>query len=61
MTEYHEFCSMATWSATAIPSAPPEPPSPITTLTIGVFKRLISRILTAMASAWPRCSAPTPG
>jgi len=61
MTEYHACSSMATLSATAIPSAPPDPPSPITILSIGVRKRLISRMLTAMASAWPRSSAPIPG
>ena len=61
ITEYHACSSMATRSATAMPRAPPEPPSPITMLTIGVSRRAISRRLTAIASAWPRCSAPTPG
>ena len=31
-----------------MPSAPPEPPSPVTMLTIGVFSRLISIRLRAM-------------
>ena len=35
MTEYQANSIMATRSATPMPSAPPEPPSPVTTLTIG--------------------------
>ena len=44
------YSSMATRSATAIPNAPPEPPSPMTHETMGVSSRLISRRLKAMAS-----------
>ena len=44
-----------------MPSAPPEPPSPITTQTIGVGSRDISRMLVAISCAWPRSSAPMPG
>lgn len=61
MTEYQEYSSIATRSATAMPSAPPEPPSPMTMETIGTLRRDISRRFTAMASAWPRSSAPSPG
>ena len=61
MTEYQANLNIATRSPTPMPSAPPDPPSPITTQTIGVRSRLISRRLTAMASAWPRSSAFKPG
>ena len=44
-----------------MPSAPPEPPSPITTQMIGVGRRDISNIELAMTWAWPRSSAPMPG
>ena len=47
--------------ADADPSAPPEPPSPITTQTIGVGSRDISYIELAMTWACPRSSAPMPG
>ena len=52
---------MYTRSPIAIASAPPEPPSPVMVTTIGTGKRDISRKLNAMASAWPRSSASTPG
>ena len=42
-------------------SAPPEPPSPVTTVTIGMRSTDISNRLRAIASLWPRSSAPTPG
>ena len=61
ITLYQLFCSIATRSPTAMPSAPPEPPSPITMQMTGTRRRLISRRLTAMLSACPRCSAPMPG
>ena len=61
ITEYQLYSSMATRSATAIPKAPPEPPSPMTHETMGVSRRLISRRLKAMASACPRSSAFMPG
>jgi hypothetical protein len=50
-----------TTSATAIASAPPEPPSPVITVTIGVRSRLISPIERAIASAMPRSSDSAPG
>ena len=42
---------------TAIASAPPEPPSPITHATIGTRRRAIASIERAIAPACPRCSA----
>src|SRR5438876_163834 len=44
-----------------IASAPPLPPSPVTTARTGVRRAAISRRFRAIASAWPRSSAPTPG
>ena len=41
ITEYVEYCSISTWSATAIASAPPEPPSPMMVLMIGVLSSAI--------------------
>ena len=61
MTEYHEFSSMSTRSPTPIPSAPPEAPSPITTTTMGTGSRAMTSRFRAMASAWPRSSASSPG
>ena len=55
------YWSISTRSATPIASAPPEPPSPITTLTIGTFKLDITNRLRAIASDCPRSSAPMPG
>ena len=52
---------MLTRSPTAIASAPPLPPSPVTVTMIGVSSRAISRRFQAIASAWPRSSASTPG
>ena len=45
----------------AIAMAPPEPPSPMTTDTIGTLAFRHISVDRAMASAWPRSSAPTPG
>ena len=50
-----------TTSPTAIASAPPDPPSPVMTTTIGVRSRLISPIERAIASAIPRSSDSGPG
>jgi len=61
MTLYQANSIMATLSATPMPSAPPEPPSPQTIERIGVFRRDISNMLRAIDSAWPRSSAPMPG
>src|SRR6185437_5589228 len=47
-------------SSTPSASAPPEPPSPITVAMIGTSRRLISNKLRAIASDWPRSSAPSP-
>ena len=44
-----------------MPSAPPLPPSPLTMTMIGVSSSIISRRLTAMASATPRSSDSMPG
>ena len=44
-----------------MPSAPPEPPSPVMVTMIGTVSAAISRRLRAIASAWPRSSAPIPG
>ena len=45
----------------AMPSAPPEPPSPITTAMLGTRRVIISRRFTAIASEIWRSSEPTPG
>ena len=42
-------------------SAPPEPPSPMTMEMEGTPREDMTSRLTAMASAWPRSSAPMPG
>ena len=52
---------MSTASAIPIPSAPPEPPSPITVVTIGVWSADISRRFRAIASETPRSSLSRPG
>ena len=61
ITEYHEFSNIYTLSPTPIPKAPPEAPSPIIIVIIGVFKRVISKILRAIASPCPLSSASNPG
>ena len=61
ITEYVAYCSISTTSPTAMASAPPEPPSPITLTMIGVRSRAISNRLRPMASDWPRSSASIPG
>ena len=43
-----------------IASAPPDPPSPMTTEMMGTRNPNISRRLTAMASPWPSSSAALP-
>ena len=50
ITEYHVFSSMYILSPTPIPKAPPEAPSPMTIIIIGVFKCDISNIFLAIAS-----------
>src|SRR5216110_3843536 len=52
---------MFTLSPTAIASAPPEPPSPVTVTMIGTGSRAISRRFLAIASPCPRSSASIPG
>ena len=44
-----------------MPSAPPEPPSPITTQMIGLRIWLMAIRFSAMIAAWPRSSAEMPG
>ena len=44
-----------------IATAPPEPPSPIITTTIGTPRERQHSVVFAIASDWPLCSAPTPG
>jgi hypothetical protein len=56
-----ERLGMLTRSPMPMPSAPPDPPSPITTQTIGVARRDISSKFLAMSADWPRSSAPMPG
>ena len=47
--------------AVAMATAPPEPPSPITTATLGTPSERQASVERAIASAWPRASASTPG
>src|SRR5258705_1827907 len=61
ITEYTEFSNIKTRSARPTASAPPEPPSPMTAVMIGVGNEAISIRLLAIASACPRSSAPRPG
>ena len=60
-TEYTAFSSMSTRLPTPRARAPPLPPSPVTTETIGTVRRLDRARVRAMASAWPRASASRPG
>jgi hypothetical protein len=53
MTEYQANSIIATRSATPMPSAPPEPPSPVTMLTIGVRRRTFPARLRAIAFGLP--------
>jgi hypothetical protein len=52
---------MSTRSATAIATAPPEPPSPMMQATVGTPSRTIAACERAIAPPWPCCSAATPG
>ena len=61
ITEYTECSNITTRSATPMASAPPDPPSPMTAVMIGVRSDAIARRFRAIASAWPRSSAPSPG
>ena len=61
ITEYTAFSRASTTSPTAIASAPPEPPSPVITVTIGVRRRVIRPTDRAIASAMPRSSDSGPG
>ena len=47
--------------AEVIAMAPPEPPSPITTEMNGTRRPRLTSMARAIASAWPRASASTPG
>ena len=57
---YVAFSIIQTSLPTASASAPPLPPSPITTERTGTFKSDISRRFLAMASPCPRSSASSP-
>ena len=61
ITEYIEFSSIKTVLPVPIATAPPEPPSPIITATIGTPSDKQHSVVFAIASDCPRCSAPTPG
>ena len=61
ITEYTASANISTSSATASASAPPLPPSPVTTATTGTGSPESSRRFSAIATAWPCCSAATPG
>ena len=61
ITAYTAYSSISTRLPIPIASAPPLPPSPVTMATMGVGSPAISRKFRAMASAWPRSSAPRPG
>ena len=53
--------SISTVLQLAIATAPPDPPSPMTTATLGTPSDRQQSVERAMASAWPRSSAPMPG
>ena len=55
------FSCMSTRSATAIATAPPEPPSPMMQATLGTVRRAMAACERAIAPPWPCCSAATPG
>ena len=61
ITEYHAFSSISTRLPTPMASAPPLPPSPVTTQTIGTSKKDMRRIDSAMTTPCPRSSASIPG
>ena len=61
MTEYTLNWSITSRSHTPMASAPPDPPSPITTDRMGAARFDISNKLRAMASLCPRSSEPMPG
>ena len=55
------FSCISTRSATAIATAPPDMPSPITQATVGTPSETIFAWERAIAPPWPCCSAATPG
>ena len=59
-TEYTAFSIIQTSFATAMASAPPLPPSPITMESTGTIRSDISKRFLAMASPCPRSSASSP-
>ena len=61
ITAYTAYSSIRTRLPMPMASAPPLPPSPVTTAIIGTRSPAISFRLRAMASACPRSSAPMPG
>ena len=52
---------MRTLLPVPIATAPPDPPSPIITTTIGTPSDKQHSVVLAIASDCPLCSAPTPG
>ena len=61
ITEYIPYAIISTRLATPIASAPPLPPSPMTTVTTGTDSDAMPSSASAIACAWPRSSAPMPG
>src|SRR5699024_2276124 len=61
ITEYVLFSNIYRRSQTPNPSAPPDPPSPMTIEIIGTFKPAISTRFLAIASLCTRSSASLPG
>ena len=61
ITEETECSSIRTLFAAASATAPPEPPSPTITETIGAPRERHFWVQVAIASACPRSSAPRPG
>ena len=61
ITEYMLCSSITKWFAVASAIAPPDPPSPMMTLMIGTRTWRQASMQAAMASDWPRSSAPMPG
>ena len=61
MTEYIEFCNINTMSDVAKAIAPPDPPSPIITLIVGISAFRQVKIDDAIDSDCPLSSASLPG
>src|SRR3546814_10750221 len=59
--EWCSFSQISTQVAAASAIAPPEPPSPTTAAIMGTPSDRHASVERAIASAWPRSSASTPG